>query len=122
MSDVGDSAISAEDENELDAVPCTVEWHHSALLVWFDDGRSLLLQQDVEQAEFCYSCGLFELEENENHAIRSRGWQDCDPTQIENCPVAYYEADGGVEAASGRRSEVAAEVAPDFGRDLYTHV
>lgn len=75
-------------------VPCSVEWQHGALLVSFDDDRELFMQDSTEQAEFCYACGLFEIDESkgEKCAANSQGWTDCDPTQITSCPAEYWDA------------------------------
>lgn len=69
-------------------IPCTVKEHHTALLVEFDDGKSLLIQSDYEQADFAFSCGLFKNDSMEN-------WLDnfgqYDLTDITECPEEYYD-------------------------------
>lgn len=67
-------------------IPCTVKEHYTALLVEFEDGKSLLIQSDYEQADFAYACGLFtDMEE----------WLDnfgnYDFTDITECPEEYYD-------------------------------
>lgn len=56
-------------------IPCTVEYHYSAVLVKFRDGKSLLLQSDIDQEEFAQNCG-YEV-----------GVID----EIEECPEEYYD-------------------------------
>ena len=56
-------------------VNCTVEYHYSAVLVKFEDGKSLLIQVDTDQEAFAQDCGT-EI--------------DC-ITEIESCPVEYYD-------------------------------
>ena len=56
-------------------VNCTVEYHHSAVLVEFDDGKTLLLQSQDDQEEFAQNCG-YEV--------------DC-IDEIEECPEEYYD-------------------------------
>jgi hypothetical protein len=56
-------------------MPCTVEYHFSAVIVRFKDGKSLLLQSDIDQEEFAQNCG----EEVSNI------------DEIEECPAEYYD-------------------------------
>jgi L-asparaginase II len=56
-------------------VNCTVEYHFSAVLVRFEDGKSLLIQVDTDQEAFAHSCGT------ELSCI----------TEIESCPSDYYD-------------------------------
>lgn len=44
--------------NRRGMVPCSVESHHGAWLVTFDDGSTLLLQSDYDQAAFAVACGV----------------------------------------------------------------
>ena len=101
--------------NKASAVPeghvrCRVEWHAGCvLLVHFDeDDLELDFQNQDEQAEFCYACGLFELNESkgEKSAATSEGWEDCDPTKIESCPVDYYEIAKERRAEEGTETDV----------------
>ena len=55
-------------------VKCTVEYHYSAVLVTFEDGKTLLIQADYDQEEFAHNCGT------EPSCI----------TEIEECPEEYY--------------------------------
>ena len=56
-------------------VNCTVEYHYSAVLVEFDDGKTLLIQEQADQEEFAQNCGT------EVSCI----------TEIESCPEEYYD-------------------------------
>lgn len=75
-------------------IPCTVEPHYSCYLVTFEDGKSILLQSDYDQASFAASSGLFSSEALENFDGRPStlvGWEDFDMTAIEECPDEYYD-------------------------------
>ena len=63
-------------------VACDVEEHHSAWLVTFDDGCTLLLQSDYDQAAFAVSCGAVE---------STPGW-DGSPSKLPD-PQAFYDLD-----------------------------
>ena len=68
-------------------IPCTVKEHHTAILIEFEDGKTLLIQNDYEQSDFAYACGLFD---------KNMGnWLDCfgqyDFTYITECPEEYYD-------------------------------
>ena len=54
-------------------IKCTVEDHYTALLVSFEDGKTLLIQPDLDQYAFIQDCGVDD-------------WQD-----IEECPDEYYD-------------------------------
>lgn len=56
-------------------VNCTVTYHYSAVLVEFEDGKTLLLQSQDDQEAFAQDCG-FEV-----------GYID----EIEECPEEYYD-------------------------------
>lgn len=53
-------------------IKCTVKDHYTALLVEFEEGKSLLIQDDMEQSDFVTDCG-------------KNDWQD-----IESCPEVYH--------------------------------
>ena len=56
-------------------VNCTVEYHYSAVLVMFEDGKTLLVQEQSDQEEFAQNCGT------EVSCI----------TEIEECTPEYYD-------------------------------
>lgn len=56
-------------------IQCTVEHHHSAVLVTFEDGKTLLLQAQADQEEFAQNCGT------EVSCI----------DEIEECSEEYYD-------------------------------
>lgn len=56
-------------------VKCTVEYHHTAYLVKFEDGKSLLLQVDIDQEAFAQDCGY--------------EWSEIE--DIIECPEEYYD-------------------------------
>ena len=64
---------------------CLVEQYGPCLLVTFNDGKTLLLQSDTDQAAFAFSCGLIP-----DGSPLSQEWIDCDPTNITSCPDDYY--------------------------------
>lgn len=74
-------------------VKCTVAYHHSAYLVTFPDGNSLLLQSDWDQASFAVSCGLVKAPDNWDGRPSGLGkaWEDCEMSDITECPDEYYE-------------------------------
>lgn len=69
---------------------CEVENYMGSLMVTFEDGSSLLLQSDYEQASFCDSCGLFS-HETQGDSVHNPDWPDCDPTSIWYCPDDYLD-------------------------------
>ena len=72
---------------------CTVKTHFGSYLVDFGDGMSLLLQTDYDQAAFAVSCGLIEAPDDWDGCPEKLGqvWIDCDITDIEKCPLDYYD-------------------------------
>lgn len=73
-------------------IPCTVENHHSALLVTFEDGSDMVLQSDYDQVAFCVDCGLIKAPSDwDGRPSTVPEWVDCDPTDITECPDHYKE-------------------------------
>jgi len=62
-------------------IKCTVEYHYSALLVKFEDGKSLLIQVDYDQHQFVQDCGI-------SCSFDSSEWMI---ETIEECPEEYYD-------------------------------
>jgi hypothetical protein len=60
----------------LTFVPCTVNWHYTALLVTFENGNNLLLQVDTDQNSFIEACG--------------RRYNRHNAGMIQYCPDDYY--------------------------------
>lgn len=46
-------------------IKCTAEHHYSAILVKFDDGKSLLIQGDIDQEAFLNDCGVTDVDDVE---------------------------------------------------------
>lgn len=69
---------------------CIVNWHHGSLLVTLENGQTIFLQSDYEQAAFCDACGLFE-SETQGDSVDNPDWVDCDPTDIWYCPDYYLD-------------------------------
>jgi hypothetical protein len=74
-------------------VPCSVETHYGAWLVTFDDGASVLLQSDYDQAAFAVSCGAIDApaDWDGSPSRLSPSWWDFDPGDIDQCPDDYRE-------------------------------
>jgi hypothetical protein len=71
-------------------VPCSVETHYGAWLVEFEDGASLLLQSDYDQAAFAVSCGALSAPADwDGSPSRLGSWWDFDPSDIDQCPEDY---------------------------------
>ena len=72
-------------------VPCTVETHYGAWLVKFEDGSSLLLQTDYDQAAFAVNCGAISAPEDWDGLPSRLGkaWEDFNPEDIGWCPDDY---------------------------------
>ena len=58
-------------------IKCTVKNHYTALLVTFEDKKTLLIQPDYEQLSFAIDCGFID--------------KGADFTDIEECPDEYYD-------------------------------
>ncbi len=81
-------------------VSCTVETHFCAWLVTFDDGATLLLQSDYDQAAFAVACGAIEAP-NDWDGLPSRlgdAWASFDPSTIDACPDDYRDAADSAES------------------------
>ena len=74
-------------------VPCTVKSHYGAYIVTFEDGKTILLQDESDIASFAVDAGLIETTEAWDGSIGSLGeaWNDIDLTDIEKCPALYYD-------------------------------
>lgn len=74
-------------------ISCEVEYHHTAYIVRFEDGKSLLLQSDWDQASFAVSCGLVQAPDDWDGSPTKLGqaWIDCDLEDITECPDDYHE-------------------------------
>ncbi len=76
-------------------IKCTVIAHHGAYIVKFEDGKSILLQSDYDQAQFAADCGAVKCPDNWDGSLttvlESQAWIDCDLTDIEECNRVYYD-------------------------------
>jgi hypothetical protein len=54
-------------------VNCTAEHHFSAILVRFEDGKTLLIQGDTDQEAFLNDCGVTDIDD------------------VERCSSEYYD-------------------------------
>jgi hypothetical protein len=74
-------------------VPCSVETHYGAWLVSFEDGSSLLLQADYDQAAFAVNTGAFPAPVDRDGTPSRLGpaWEDFSPEDIAWCPDDYFE-------------------------------
>lgn len=72
---------------------CTVEHHHSAILVKFEDGKSYLIQVDYDQTQFAVDCGMIVPPEKWDGDISSlvEELANCELSDITECPLLYYE-------------------------------
>ncbi len=72
---------------------CTVISYHGVYLVEFEDGKSILLQSDYDQAQFAVDCLKVEAPEDWDGCPSKLGkaWIDCELTDIEECPDFYYD-------------------------------
>jgi hypothetical protein len=71
---------------------CSVEWHHSAVLVTFEDGKTLLLQSDWDYIAFAYACGApIGSGDPSSDEFDSKAWENYDITDITECPDEYYD-------------------------------
>jgi hypothetical protein len=61
--------------------------------VEFDDGASVLLQSDYDQAAFAVSCGAIDAPSDWDGSPSRLGpaWWDFDPGDIDQCPDDYRE-------------------------------
>src|SRR5262249_36783349 len=67
---------------------CSVEAYLSAWLVTFDDGSTLLLQSDYDQAAFAVACGAIQAPPDWDGLPSKLGeaWGDFDASSIVECP------------------------------------
>lgn len=75
---------------------CHCEWHYSALLITFYEGRrksTLLLQTDYDQAAFAVACGVIKADRDWDGTPSKLGkaWEDCNLTDIDYCPDYYRD-------------------------------
>ena len=74
-------------------VKCKVSYHYSALLIEFEDGKSLLLQPDTDQSAFAVDCGLIAAPPDWDGLpsnLVGETWEQAELEAIEECPVVYY--------------------------------
>lgn len=74
-------------------IPCTVTYEHTSYNVQFENGKSLFLQSDWDQAAFAVSCGLIKAPDNWDGVPSKLGkaWEDCELSDITACPDDYLE-------------------------------
>jgi hypothetical protein len=86
-------ATELEERTRLGFVPCTVESHFCAWLVTFDDGSTLLLQTDFDQAAFAVNCGVIQAPPDWDGLPSALGsaWADFSPEDIAYCPDDYRD-------------------------------
>ena len=84
-------AHDMEEQARLGMVPCCVETHFGAWLVTFDNGATLLLQSDYDQAAFAVSCGAVQAPPDWDGSPSNLGedWACFDPSTINACPDEY---------------------------------
>lgn len=86
-------AMELEERARRGMVACTVETHFTAWLVTFDNGASLLLQTDWDQAAFAVACGAIDAPPDWDGCPSKLGeaWADLDPSTIGECPDDYLD-------------------------------
>lgn len=76
-------------------VPCEVEEHCTAWLVTFEDGRTLLLQTDYDQASFAVACGVVDStpdwDGRPSTLPEPEQFYSLDCTDITHCPDCYLD-------------------------------
>ena len=74
-------------------IPCMVEEHFGAWLVTFDDGLTLLLQSDCDQAAFAVNCAAITAPDSWGSTPSTLGddWLYLEPGDIGHCPDEYWE-------------------------------
>jgi hypothetical protein len=74
-------------------IPCTVESHFCTWLVNFEDGSSLLLQTDYDQAAFAVACGALQAPPDWDGLPSRLGaaWIGFEPEDIGWCPDDYRD-------------------------------
>lgn len=94
-------ASELEERSRRGFVACTVEPYLSAWLVTFDDGATLLLQSDFDQAAFAVACGELEAPDDWDGLPSRLGeaWAAFDCGEITACPDDYLELASVEEAA-----------------------
>jgi len=87
-------AHEMEERARRGMVSCSVETHFGAWLVSFDDGSTLLLQSDYDQAAFAVSTGAIQAPEGWDGLPSKLGeeWVSFDPSTIDSCPDEYLDA------------------------------
>ena len=87
-------AHEVEERARRGMVACSVETHFTAWLVTFDNGQTLLLQSDFDQAAFAVSCGAIKALEDWDGLPSKLGadWAAFDPSTIVACPDEYLDA------------------------------
>jgi len=94
-------AHELEERARRGMVSCSVETHYGAWLVRFDNGTSLLLQSDFDQAAFAVHCGSIKAPEDWDGLPSQLGddWVRLDPSTIDCCPDDYLDlAEPGEES------------------------
>ena len=73
-------------------IPCKVEYHHTAIIVRFNDGKSLLIQNENDQCAFAVDSGLISAPRNwDGHADKlGKVWTNCDLEDITQCSEEYH--------------------------------
>jgi hypothetical protein len=84
-------AHEMEERARRGMIACSVETHFCAWLVTFDNGDTLLLQSDYDQAAFAVSCGAIEAPPDWDGLPSKLGedWACFDPSTICCCPDEY---------------------------------
>ena len=74
-------------------VPCSVTSHYCSYIVEFQDGRSILLQTDYDQASFAVHSGYIVAPKDWDGCPSKLGkaWIDFDMTDICQCPEDYLD-------------------------------
>lgn len=91
--ELGWEASQLEERARSGFVACSVEEHCCAWLVTFDDGSTLLLQTDYDQAAFAVACGAVQAPADWD-GLPSKlreAWTEFDASSIEQCPDCYLD-------------------------------
>ena len=86
-------ASELEERARRGFVACTVESHYSAWLVTMDDGVTVLLQSDYDQAAFAVACGAIAAPDGWDGLPSGLGqaWAAFDCGDITACPDDYRD-------------------------------
>lgn len=86
-------ATELEERARKGFIGCEVESHFSAWRVTLENGATILLQSDYDQAAFAVACGGVEAPEDWDGLPSKLGddWIKLDPSLISACPAEYRD-------------------------------